>query len=279
MWYNKNGVTSARMSNCEGRGEQRRSMRVKDEIADIDYRHTKKFFKNRAKKFRSDNPYSVTMYQDDNQELVKERNLRETAKLVPLMKIGPDSKVLDVACGIGRWADALPEHIREYCGIDFSEELIGIAKERNQKDNFEFYQGAAIELEEVLKKNQKGKYNCCLLIGILMYLNDEDIINLFRQLEERSEQNSMICIREPIGIGERLTLKDFFSEELKDNYNAIYRTNRELEGIFEETLLSKGYQIKSKNYLFEEDKKLNNRKETAQYYYILERQQACIKKK
>lgn len=62
---------------------------------------------------------------------------------------------------------------------------------------------------------------------------------------------------------DRLILKDFFSEELKDNYNAIYRTREELMKFFKPTLLEKGF-------LFEEDV-LNNRKEKSQYYFVLER--------
>ena len=40
---------------------------------------------------------------------------------------------LDLACGIGRWADALEIDVAEYCGVDFSQSLINLAKERNQK--------------------------------------------------------------------------------------------------------------------------------------------------
>ena len=48
------------------------------------------------------------------------------------------SKILDIACGIGRWADAIPDEVFEYCGIDFSDELVEIAK----KDEFLFDEDA-----------------------------------------------------------------------------------------------------------------------------------------
>ena len=99
-------------------------MRIKKEKVAIDYEATKAFFKKRAEKFTIENPYSVTMYQDNNKELVIARNAKEIEKLYPYLNIGSQSKVLDIACGIGRWADALPEDITEYCGIDFSTELI-----------------------------------------------------------------------------------------------------------------------------------------------------------
>ena len=56
-------------------------MRIVQKIEDIDYTETKHFFKNRADKFKEDNPYAVTMYQDDHPELVRERNQKEIEKL------------------------------------------------------------------------------------------------------------------------------------------------------------------------------------------------------
>ncbi len=130
-------------------------MRIKEKITDIDYQKTRQFFKNRAGKFSDDNPYSVTMYQDNNKKLVEERNQKETNKLCPLLQLNSESKVLDVACGIGRWADSLPVDIKEYCGVDFSKELIQIANQRNKKENFYFYEGAAHEMAKVNSKCEK----------------------------------------------------------------------------------------------------------------------------
>lgn len=131
-------------------------MRITEEIIDIDYNETKRFFGKRADKFSADNPYSVTMYQDRNKELVRERNRKETEKLLPLLKLNADSRVLDVACGIGRWADAMPDDIEEYCGVDFSGELVEIARQRNKKDNFSFWEGAANEIGQIVKKTRGG---------------------------------------------------------------------------------------------------------------------------
>ncbi len=42
---------------------------------------TRDFFKKRAQKYNVENPYSVTMYQDNNADLVHKRNQYETEKL------------------------------------------------------------------------------------------------------------------------------------------------------------------------------------------------------
>lgn len=246
-------------------------MRIKNKKEDISYTKTRLFFEKRVKKFKNDNPYSVTMYQDGNPELVKARNKRETQKLLPLLALDKASRVLDVACGIGRWSDAMGDEIGQYCGIDFCEGLIELAKERNAgRENRHFYVGRSEELDRVLSTNGEEGFNRILLVGALMYLNDVDVLRTMQAILSVSAENSMICIREPIGIRERLTLKDQFSEELADQYNAIYRTREELLSMFSETLGQAGYSLVEEAFLFEEAA-LNNRKETSQYYFIFQR--------
>lgn len=215
-------------------------MRVNEKHVNIDYQKTKDFFKHRAEKFQENNPYSVTMYQDNNKELVRERNEYETEKLLSLLSIDKESEILDVACGIGRWADAIKTEVKKYCGIDFSDELIRIATERNKRDNYYYYVGSTSQLEKIIKQKRKGKFNIVLIVGIMLYLNDNDVIEMLQQIERCCEKEAVICIREPIGIEERLTLKDYYSDELKCDYNAIYRYTlaKEITGRLRVTALS-----------------------------------------
>lgn len=244
-------------------------MRISGKHENISYTNTHMFFENRARKFSYVNPYSVTMYQDNNPELVKNRNKVEVEKLIPYLKLNVDSVVLDVACGIGRWSDAIKEDIKQYIGIDFCEQFVFLAKERSKKENRIFYTSSSVKIEECLMSNGHSGINRTLIIGALMYLNDEDVLKTLSQIEKLCDKNSIVCIREPIGIDKRLTLKEQFSEELQDEYNAIYRTRDELFDLIDRCLVLKGFSVVKEDYLF--DNALNNRKETAQYYFILER--------
>lgn len=241
--------------------------RIKGCIETIDYHTTQIFFENRATKYNEKNPYSVTMYQDNNPELAMIMNKKEKNILYPKLHLSKNSKVLDIACGIGRWADAITDDIDEYLGVDFSEELINIAKNRNKKTNYNFLVGDLKNIEQI---TYPKKYNVILMIGILMYLNDEDLTEILEKISTVCDSNSLICIREPIAIEDRLTLKDFYSNELHDNYNAIYRSREELIHMFEKTLLKKGFKIAEESYLFN-DEVLNNRKETSKYFFILKK--------
>ena len=64
-------------------------------------------------------------------------------------------------------------------------------------------------------------------------------------------------------------MSDFYSDSLSQNYTAIYRSIAEYEQLIQSNFVEKGFQIVSKGPLFEE--KLQNRKETMDYYLILKR--------
>ena len=77
-------------------------------------------------------------------------------------------------------------------------------------------------------------------------------------------------MREPVGLESRLTLKDFFSDELHTDYHAIYRTRDELIECMQLSQFLEEFTIEQEDFLFS-DSDLNNRTETAQYYFYLKR--------
>ncbi len=119
------------------------------------------------------------------------------------LRLDERSRVLDIACGIGRWADAITQDISGYIGVDFSKELIETAKSRNTKENFSFYQGAASDISDILASYHIQGINKILMMGILIYLNDNEVADLFKQVGSIAGKNVTICIREPIAIEDR----------------------------------------------------------------------------
>lgn len=100
-----------------------------------------------------------------------------------------------------------------------------------------------------------------------MYINDDEIDNCLNSVDNLLKSGGKVYIKEPIGVSERLTLTDFFSEELNSNYNAIYRGLNEYEQLFTEHYYKKEYGILSSGSTWSEQ--LENRKETMNYYWIL----------
>lgn len=246
-------------------------MRIKREKVDIDYAETKSFFEERGEKYSEDHPYVTTMYQDQNPQLTEERNRAETARILPLLQLDETSRVLDLGCGIGRWADSITCPIESYLGIDFSENLVEIACSRNTKDNFSFEQMSICDFKGYYEANGLRPFNRLIIAGVLIYLNDADVDHVLRFLPDILSPGAIVYLREPVGIEERLTLKDFYSQELDHNYNSIYRSVKEFRQLLQKNVPD--LVPVHDGFLFDSPA-LNGRKETSQYYFIL-RKEIC----
>ncbi len=138
-----------------------------------------------------------------------------------------NKKILEIGCGIGRWAEVFHDKCDSYLGIDYSEDLIEIAKENYNYDNCHFQVLSASQLDTA-DLLVSAPFDIVIITGVLIYFNDDTIKKMIKDLNSLCASNKTIYIRETLSFLEtRLTLKDFFSENLEADYNAIYRTDDE----------------------------------------------------
>ncbi|WP_034949396.1 class I SAM-dependent methyltransferase [Erwinia oleae] len=243
--------------------------RVNEEAVDIDYKSTQAFFDARGLGSYI-NPLSATMYQDEQPELVEKRDVAEKATLASFPGISCVESVLDMGCGIGRWAKFFADQTQPpvYLGIDFSASLIEKAKKINVKNEKKthFQVMSVTELEEK-KLIVPPPYEFVIISGVLMYLNDNDCLQVLKKAVSLCAKNGRIYLREPLAISVRLTLQDVFSEELNYNYSAIYRTEDELNEIIKKACADDVFYMQPWKKLFSDD--LEKRKETRQKYSLL----------
>lgn len=197
--------------------------RLYGEKENIDSKKVKNFFDERAKK--EINKLSMTTFQN---EKIAEKRYNEEFKLIS-DNIDLNNKIIfEIGCGIGKWGELFSPYCKKYLGIDYSKNLIELAKKNNSNHNCIFQEMSAtnLKIEELLVK---PPYDIIFITGVLMYLNDEDIKTLFEEMSKISFKNTLIYIRETVSnMSIRLTLKDYYSNELNDEYNVIYRTDNEI---------------------------------------------------
>ena len=172
-------------------------------------------------------------------------------------------KVLEIGCGFGRWADALHDKCGSYLGLDFSEDLIGLAKKSYNFDNcnFQVMSATDIKIDELLVE---PPFDVIIFSGFLMYINDEDLEIIMDEVNNITDENKKVFAMEPIShLETRLTLKDFYSEGLESDYSAIYRTEDEYRNVFKK-LNCKNI---SSGDIF---KDLSDHTETGYMYFIIE---------
>ncbi len=237
--------------------------RIYEQNIEISSSQVQNFFESRFNK--DDILASVMLRNAQSANIAHLRDGKENTLLHSLIDAQKKYTILDIGSASGRFAGHLKNNIQSYTGIDFAVSYIEAAKELyKNEDAIEFYQMSASELDKsILDK----KYDLIIITGLCIYLNDNDLIKLFTDLNDLLAPQSHIYLRESISvIDKRLTLKDFPSEELETEYNAIYRTPKEYEELIAQ-YLPKANILQSDFMLTEET---GARKETNQKHWFLE---------
>jgi SAM-dependent methyltransferase len=235
----------------------------------IDKDRVAKFFQERARKVESVGLTRAVIYQDKHPDLAERRDAAEKARLLPILQLHDGLRVLDVGCGTGRWTKDLTGNSAYYHGIDFSAELIKHARASHPQDANLRFSVASAENYSLPRLGESRPFDRILCCGVMIYLNDEDVASAYRCMNSVASQQCRILMREPVGVLKRLTIKEHFSDELEQNYNAIYRTQQELEECMTETLFASGFRVVDQGDVYEAE--LNNRAETIQRWIVLER--------
>nr|WP_305137400.1 methyltransferase domain-containing protein [uncultured Schaedlerella sp.] len=239
---------------------------------DIDIEHTQHFYNNRAKAIKNmANPYVSVLLGDQNPEYALAWDAYEKENILPKMQIDEHSKVLDIGCGMGRWAEVLIPGSGYYCGTDLSSEMVKCAEERNRfpDKSYDFLNYGFEEFCALPDSKLPCRFNRLWICGIMMYVNDDALITGMERLLSKMDTQTKVYFTETIALEERLTLNQFYSEALKADYDVIYRTESEYNQVYE-SWLNAGFQIREQGML----PHLNKEKEyseTDRWYTILER--------
>ena len=209
---------------------------------------------------------TVVLLGDNNPDYADKWNEFEKKTILPRLNIDKDKNVLDIGCGIGRWAESVIPVCGQYGGVDFSGERVKAATDRfSYAKNAIFKQASFLDLFDD-KDITNIKYDAVIIAGVSMYINDEILNKCYEKLPSVLNSGAVIYIEESIGVKERLTLNGIWSDALKSNYNAIYRTREEYRGILS-PLLSKVKVLEDDYFNVLDKKELS---ETSHWYTILE---------
>lgn len=245
--------------------------RVEGRPVDIDYQATHQFFEARGNRHDLAHPYSVTMYQDDRPELVTERDACEKSRLLEWLSFSPNNRVLDVGCGVGRWADTAVPRGAAYLGIDFSEAILQRARARVPEvpGRVAFQRLGAEQVGADVTWDVGPPFDRVLVSGVLIYLNDGDVRRCLDGIAAVADGKARVYVREPVSQGARLSLDGHYSPALRAEYSAIYRPLSHYREVFAATLQRAGFSLLADDWLFPAT--LENRAETRQRFFILAR--------
>jgi len=232
------------------------------------------FFDARARRAHDPTQPGVTMLQDAQASLAHARDQVERQALLDTLQARgkPVRATLDVGCGAGRICFAMGEHLgTRYLGVDGAPSLVAAARARVAEEGAEgrdlrfgvqdLSQPGLIE-----QARPVAPFDLVLCSGILIYLNDASVQRLLTEVVALAAPGATLVLREPVGIAERLTLVNHWSDELGAAYNAAYRTRAELQAM---VMQAAGPRLAAwqERWLYD-DPALNNRDETRQAWMV-----------
>ena len=210
--------------------------RVYGEKVSIDAENTVSFYDQRAKTINNrKQEYTTVLLGDQDPDFSVKWDAYEKQLILPKLKLNQDKVILDIGCGMGRWAEAVADQCKEYYGVDFSSELIAVAKENIKNENCHFYAMSAVDAVSNPKITDR-KYDIVLDVGVSMYINEEELVECYRGLKQLADRDTLFYFEESVGKKERITLNHIWSGNLNAYYSAIYRTREEYKSLIEECM-------------------------------------------
>ena len=133
----------------------------------------------------------VSSYFNKKQCLVftDESARKEEVAILPYLSVTEQSKVLDLGCGDGRWARILVPKCDEYVGLDLAEKFVEKAEQDYGGQGARFY---CCRAQDYVDDNQ---YDLILAIGLITYMNDEDIRKMVRNCSQMLAQGGRLVVR------------------------------------------------------------------------------------
>ena len=210
--------------------------RVYGEKVSIDTGNTVSFYDQRAKTIKNrKQEYTTVLLGDQDPDFSVKWDAYEKQFILPKLKLNQDKVILDIGCGIGRWAEAVADQCKEYYGVDFSSEMIAVAKENIKNENCHFYAMSAVDAVSNPKIADR-KYDIVLDVGVSMYINEEELVECYQGLKKLADRDTLFYFEESVGKKERITLNHIWSDNLNAYYGAIYRTREEYKRLIDECM-------------------------------------------
>jgi len=153
---------------------------------------------------------------DDNAAFIEQECVKELINKIE------DKNILDLGCGDGRYSKVIGD-FNTYHGVDFSESFISMCP-KNEKAKFTCH--------DVSTFIEDTKYNIILIIGLITYLEDEDILQLIDNVKKMASKDCTIILRS-VTLKEEGQKKIYYDSKkgllnrirfLKPRYQIIRRT-------------------------------------------------------
>lgn len=193
---------------------------------------------------------------EEDPEKLKYKIKLETKKIFHFINFKSNKNIiLDLGSGTGHWALKFSPYASKIVAVEYSKKMLDISVQeanKNKIKNISFVNIAAQAYYENIT------FDFIFISGLLIYLNDRDIKLMLNNLKKMSRKGTILILRDGTSVYERYEIKNKYSEILKLNYSATYRTVNEYISFFNDY----GFKIRKYSDMFPKNSMLNKWKET-----------------
>lgn len=141
-----------------------------------------------------------------NHRLVHEQwIIRDWLEAVP-----PGGNVLDLGCGAGVWTEIFARRFARVIGMEHSASMLRAARARLAP-----YPRVHLLQDDIRNRLPEGPFQLVFFGGMCMYLNDDEVLAVLRELQASLAPGATIILRESCLPGEATVLEG--------DYQAVYR--------------------------------------------------------
>jgi len=197
---------------------------------------------------------SVTNLEEDP-ALLEIKLALEKEKVSQYVRLDDSKTVVDLGAGTGNWSFHFAEHCRRVIAVDYIGELVDVGKRKAREKNIRNVEFVCCPVQEFAPKE---RIDLVFVSGLFVYMNDGDCDNLLSAIRAYAKGGCDLVVRDGVGISGRYEIHDRYSENLRANYSAVYRTRQEYIDMFEAIGFAR---VKDEN-MFAENCVLNKYPET-----------------
>ena len=229
----------------------------------FDYEKIKLFWDTRAERYSATQSFGTTNLEENKEHQLLKVQCEEE-KINDFTCSLKFDTMLDLGSGLGYWSNYFSHRCNRVVAVEYSEKMTEIAKniaEQNAVNNIEFI------TDNILNYSTNESFDLIFISGVMIYIADEDITRLLSNIYNYSKNGTYLLLRDGTGYTKRHHVIDKYSENLKTEYSALYRTSKEYKRIFE----SVGFLSLRDEDMFKEGNVLNKYKETRLRIYLFKR--------
>lgn len=227
----------------------------------IDTQKVQAFWEGRAEAYRKVAIESVANLEQDEENLRRKIN-DETQKVFEWLPSINRLDILDLGAGVGQWSFRFAERgAKSVLAVEYAQGLAEIGRKEAQSRGFD---QVKFQIQAAEAFEATTPFDLVFISGLCVYLNDDQLVTLLNNVQGFLRPGALLMLRDGMGVEGRHEINDQYSDHLKEQYSATYRTRED----YIQQFVSAGLELVRDENMFPKGHPLNKYSETRLHLFL-----------